>query len=435
MNILITSASNKVWLIQAFKQALMKNGGGQIYAADINKQKIALYYADQYFIVPQSNVTNFIPEIIKLCLQENIKLIIPTRDGELNVFAENKELLEKNNIKVMVANPLTISICQDKYQFYQYCIKHHFDTIKTTLSSDISGVEFPVFIKPRYGSGSENNYIAHTPVKLDQFLKLYDKTDFVIQPVLETDEYTIDLFSDFNGNVISVIPRQRVEVHNGESLIAKTEINQVIIEQASRLAKSLQLIGHNSLQCFYEKQNEQITFIEVNPRYGGGADLGFSAGVLTPDYLIKLMNGKELKPICGNDVNEAGENKPWVDELWMFKYAHQVSLLRKNNSYCENSENNKVYCIDIDGTICTEFCQYEDAKPVKSVIKKINNLYKSGHKIILFTSRGYSSGYNWMPLLKDQMESWGVQYHEIKQGKPFADYYIDNKAINVFDWF
>ncbi len=402
----------------------MKNGGGQVYAADITKQKIALYYADQYFIVPQSNVTNFIPEIIKLCLQENIQLIVPTRDGELKVFSENKELLEKNNIKVMVANPATIKICQDKYQFYQYCIKHHFNTIKTCLSTEFSGIEFPVFVKPRQGAGSQKNFIAKTPEKLKLFLKLYDETDFVVQPFIEAKEYTIDLFSDFNGNVISVVPRQRVEVHNGESLIGKTENNLIIIEKVSNLAISLQLIGHNTLQCFYENLSDQITFIEINPRFGGGSGLGFSAGILTPEFLVQLMNGKEIKAIKDN----------YIDELWMFKYSCHISLLKENDCYYESVGNNKTFCIDIDGTICTEFCQYEDAKPIKSVIKKINNLYNNGHKIILFTSRGYTSGYNWIPPLKQQLREWGVLYHELKQGKPFADYYIDNKAINIVDW-
>ena len=44
------------------------------------------------------------------------------------------------------------------------------------------------------------------------------------------------------------------------------------------------------------------------------------------------------------------------------------------------------YCFDIDGTICTTDCHYEDAKPYKNVIKKINSLYNSGNSIILYTS-------------------------------------------------
>lgn len=424
MNILITSASNKVWLIQAFKKALMKNGGGNVFAVDIDPKKIALSFADQHWLVPKSDNKYFIPELIRLCQQENIQLIVPTRDGELKILSKNRKLFEKNNIKIMVAEVSTIEVCQDKYKFYQYCTEHNFKAVKTYLKNEISEIKFPVFIKPRKGSGAKLDYVAHSKKKLEQFLRLYDEIEFVIQPFIEEQEYTIDLFSDFNGKIISVIPRQRVEVRNGESFIGKTENNQTIIDQASRLAVNLQLIGHNTLQCFYDRQTEHLSFIEVNPRFGGGADLGFSAGVLTPEFLVQLMNGNELKPILDD----------YLGELWMFKYSSHISLLEKNNHYYENIKDNQTFCIDIDGTICTEFCQYEDAEPVKSVIEKVNNLYNNGHKIILYTSRGYSSGFNWIPLLKEQLEKWDVLYHDIKQGKPFADYYIDNKAINVLDW-
>ena len=402
----------------------MRNGGGNVFAADIDTRKIALYFADKHFIVPSSNDKSFIPELINLCQQENIRLIVPTRDGELKILSENIKLFENNNIKVMVSEPETIETCQDKYKFYKYCTEHNFKTIETYLKDDISEIQFPVFIKPRKGSGSQTNFTAPSEKKLKQFLLLYDEIEFVVQPLIEETEYTVDLFSDFNGKVISIIPRQRVEVCNGESTIGKVENNQSIIKKTSELAKSLHLIGHNTLQCFYNNDTEQVSFIEVNPRFGGGADLGFSAGRTTPDYLIQLMNGKEPDVIQAEDA----------DELWMFKYSQHASLLNINEIYYEDLGSNKTYCIDIDGTICTEFCQYEDAKPVKSVIKKINNLYNNGNRIVLFTSRGYSSGYNWIPLLKEQMEEWGVLYHDIIQGKPFADYYIDNKAINVLDW-
>jgi len=425
LNILITSASNKVWLIQAFKKALMKHGGGSVFAADIDTNKIALSFADKCLFTPKSNDPLFIPELVRLCKQENIQLIVPTRDGELKIFSENKALLEKDNIKIMVSNSATIEICQDKYKFYQYCIENDCNTIKTYLRKHTSQISFPVFVKPRKGSGSQKTFIAKNTKKLEQFLTLYDEIEFIIQPLIEEHEYTIDFFSDFNGKVISIIPRKRVEVHHGESTIGKIEKNQTIIKEVNKLAINLGLVGHNTIQCFYNKRNDQVTFIEVNPRFGGGAELGFSAGVLTPEFLIQLINGHELEAIQ-ND---------YADELWMFKYSHHVSLLKINETYCENIENNKTFCIDIDGTICTEFCRYEDAKPVLSVIEKINKLYNGGHKIILFTSRGYSSGHDWLPLLKEQMKKWGVLYHEIRQGKPFADYYIDNKAVNVLDWF
>ena len=94
---------------------------------------------------------------------------------------------------------------------------------------------------------------------------------------------------------------------------------------------------------------------------------------------------------------------------------------------------NKTYCIDIDGTLCTETCAYEDAQPIKKVIDKINKLYKD-NTIILNTARGASSRYDWKPLTEQQLKKWGVKYHNLIMGKPYADYYIDNKAVDILEW-
>ena len=94
---------------------------------------------------------------------------------------------------------------------------------------------------------------------------------------------------------------------------------------------------------------------------------------------------------------------------------------------------NKIFCIDIDGTLCTEGTKYENVQPIQKVIDKINHLYEN-NTIILHTARGASSGYNWKPLTEKQLNQWGVKYHNLIMGKPYADYYIDNKAINVLEW-
>ena len=48
----------------------------------------------------------------------------------------------------------------------------------------------------------------------------------------------------------------------------------------------------------------------------------------------------------------------------------------------------KIFCFDIDGTICTQRKgDYKNAKPYLKVKKAINYLYDNGHTIIFFTSR------------------------------------------------
>ena len=98
------------------------------------------------------------------------------------------------------------------------------------------------------------------------------------------------------------------------------------------------------------------------------------------------------------------------------------------------SEEKLIYCFDIDGTICSTNCHYEDAVPKKDIIQRINKLYDSGHKIILFTARGYTSGIDWSRLTKEQIKDWSVKHHELIMGKPSAHFYIDDRAVNITDW-
>jgi hypothetical protein len=94
-----------------------------------------------------------------------------------------------------------------------------------------------------------------------------------------------------------------------------------------------------------------------------------------------------------------------------------------------------IYCFDIDGTLCTNTDgAYDRAEPCADVIDQINRLYDVGHQILLFTGRGTVTGIDWRPLTEQQLPRWGVRYHKLHMGKPAADVYIDDKAINVADW-
>lgn len=91
----------------------------------------------------------------------------------------------------------------------------------------------------------------------------------------------------------------------------------------------------------------------------------------------------------------------------------------------------KKYVIDIDNTICSQESDYSKANPYIHRIEYINKLYDDGHIICLFTARGYETGIDWEEITKGQLELWGVKYHELIFGKPSADFYIDDKAINA----
>ena len=98
--------------------------------------------------------------------------------------------------------------------------------------------------------------------------------------------------------------------------------------------------------------------------------------------------------------------------------------------------NIKTFVIDIDGTVCTNTDgEYEKAEPYLNRIKKINSLYDLGHKIVMLTARGSTTNIDWTEITRKQLKEWGLNYHELKLGKPYGDYYVDDKAVTEVDFF
>jgi len=96
-------------------------------------------------------------------------------------------------------------------------------------------------------------------------------------------------------------------------------------------------------------------------------------------------------------------------------------------------EGGKKFVFDIDGVIALkrEDLDYSQAQPNEKMIRIINALHDMGNTIALFTARGYVTGIDWSDTTKEQMERWGVKYDELMMGKPNADYYVDDKNLNV----
>ena len=106
----------------------------------------------------------------------------------------------------------------------------------------------------------------------------------------------------------------------------------------------------------------------------------------------------------------------------------------------------KIYVIDLDGTLCTTpddkthendyHCDYMKSKPIPDRIKKVNQLHKEGHIIIIESSRGVLSGKNWFFDTLKQIKGWGLKFDTLRTGKKFmADVYIDDKAVSSNEFF
>lgn len=296
INVLVLSAGRRVELIKCFRNAAEELGlSSKIVAADLTNTAPAIYFADKYYLIPRIGADNYLEEIISICNKDDIALVVPTIDTELLILAQNKDYIEtRTNARVLISDLPVIEICRDKIKSQEFFEANRFGAPKRITDIYSDNIEYPVFIKPLDGSSSINAFRVNNQRELEFFTSYIDKP--IIQEMMFGEEYTVDVFLDFDGEIITVVPRRRLATRSGEIAKGRIVKDREIIADVTRLVHILKPIGHITVQCM--KTDEGIQYIEINPRFGGGAPMAIRAGADSCKNLYRLLMGDTL---CYNE--------------------------------------------------------------------------------------------------------------------------------------
>ena len=174
MNILLTSAGRRGYLVEFFKKAL--GGNGLVHACNSSPVSPAFYYADRHVVTPLIYDDDYIPFLKRYCKENDIKLIVSLFDVDLMVLAKHREEFAAQGVTVVVSAPEVIDICNDKWNTYVFCRDNGFNVPATYRSlEDVKKaladgtINYPVMIKPRWGMGSIAVFEADNEQELDVF--------------------------------------------------------------------------------------------------------------------------------------------------------------------------------------------------------------------------------------------------------------------------
>lgn len=313
INILFTCAGRKVSLIESFRRAMKQlQVDGTIIGTDVSPLSAALNVCDCGYIVPSASDQAYIPTLLSICREREVRLLMPLIDVDLLVLATHKSAFSEIGVLALVSSFDIIRTCRDKRATAHFFSRHEIPTVRTINSRDIENnlVQYPVFIKPSEGSGSAQSFEVCNADDLAFFLAYVP--DPIVQEFARGQEYTIDTLSDLESNVINVVPRKRIEVRAGEISKGVTVKNWQIIEATADLLQKLDVIGPATVQGFYD--GKQLRFTEINPRLGGGVPLTIAAGADYPLQIIRMALGESIEPRIGH----------FVDGLYMFRYEEAV---------------------------------------------------------------------------------------------------------------
>jgi len=318
-NVLVTSAGRRVSLVQYFLHAVSKASGGQVIAVDLNPAlSAACQIADGFEAICSVSDPDYANQLLAVCQRNDVSLVVPTIDTELLLLANlRQEWLEKYNINIVISLPGLVELCRDKRKTGQL-----FDSLgirtPTELGSD--SADYPRFIKPLNGSRSIDIHIVHDASEMTDALA--DTSHYLHQELVDTKrfkEFTVDAYYDAQGTLRGIVPRERIEVRDGEVSKSRTRKGALVTELARLLQDLPGAYGCITLQFFVDLEdltNPEILGIEINPRFGGGYPLTQQAGATYVDWLVlEHFTGQTAEYFDG-----------WTDDLVMLRYDAEVFL-------------------------------------------------------------------------------------------------------------
>ena len=316
LNILLTCIGRRVSLLESFRKAAKELKLKACFlGTDTTEFSPALQLCDRKFLVKPTTHTGYIKQLLSIVKNNKVKLIVPTVDLDLKLLAGNISKFSAMDCRVLVSSEEVIDICQDKRKTYRFLDKNGFataDTISISTALLKKKLNWPCFLKPWDGYASRGNAIVNNRKELLFYSKKIPNA--ICQEFVEGTEYTCDIYVDFNMKVRCVVPRKRIEVRAGEVSKGQVVKNLYIMDRAAKLVETLGAgPGVITLQLFLTGKNK-IKFIEINPRFGGGAPLSIKAGANFPKWILQELIGKKT------NIKFDG----FSDKLVMLRYDSEI---------------------------------------------------------------------------------------------------------------
>lgn len=272
-------------------RALKGNGEREItiVGTDMREEAAGRFFVDRFYTVPAGHSSDYIPRLIEIVERERPDVLFPQSSYEVYPIALHRGAFEERGIKVVVAGPRAIELCNDKGLMYAHLEGTPVPCPQTatcdSLGAFIAAVENlgypdkPVCFKPAVSKGARGFHILsagtdrvdmlihrrieETTMTLEEAAGILKEADpfpsLVVMELIEGQEHTVDVFCR-DGRVLLGFVKTREEIKAGLAMY---------FEMADRpqLRRHAEVVAHElGLDCFANIQFKGDKLLEVNPR-------------------------------------------------------------------------------------------------------------------------------------------------------------------------
>lgn len=314
--VLLSAAGRRVALLRIFRAALDELGlDGAVVAVDRTSLSPAFHVADHSCLVPDPYDRAFVPTVLDVCRETGVRLVVPTHDRELPVYAAAAPRFADEGVNVAIPSVEAVSIGQDKSRTHAWLVANGFPTVRQASLEDALADPvwpLPCIAKPRVGSASIGVQMVRSRADLE---RLDSASGVIVQTLATGLEYTVDVLVDRGRRAVCAVPRRRIEVRAGEVSKGVTVRSERVASLARQVCERLPgAYGAITIQIFHDEATDRADVIEINPRFGGGFPLTWQAGGRYPRWMIEEIVGA---PSTASDDG-------WRDDLVMLRYDEAV---------------------------------------------------------------------------------------------------------------
>lgn len=289
INIMMLGGARRVSMAELFKRSGERIGREVSIISYELMEQVPIALEGKVVVGLRWSDPNVVSDIVRVAKEYEIDIILPFVDGAIEIASKVRPHLPGVFIPV---GDFEIN----QTMFDKVSAAKAFETAGIPIPKTYTAInaKMPAIAKPRKGSASRGIKIFHT---LDELMHLENFNDYLVQEYIENrEEYTVDCYVSQKGEILTVVPRCRLEVMGGEVTRTMTCRNAKLDELSRKVITTFNLRGPATLQFIHDLDRNRYLLMEVNPRLGGGVVCSIFAGAPIADYIIDESRGITLKP-------------------------------------------------------------------------------------------------------------------------------------------
>ncbi|MDY0362209.1 MAG: ATP-grasp domain-containing protein [Desulforegulaceae bacterium] len=295
----------------------LEENGFYLAGADISDECVGRFFTDSFFKVPKAEMEEQVWECYrKIVLETSAEWIISGPENEISVLAKKEKMFADMGCTLFHPSLDVLETITDKMNFYEFAYENGILTPRTVLpdNPELKSMDMPLILKPRKGRGSTGIEIFNC---IPENFNPLDWDDYIVQEFIEGQEYTVDILTDMEGRLLNCIPRRRIKVDSGITVIGKVEKNKELIGIIESLVEKISFKGALCIQFFHSEKDGRYYLTDVNPRFGGGSFLSVRSSESFQRNIVNLLKSR---------WDKLEYNNYDFKELSMYRYYSEVFI-------------------------------------------------------------------------------------------------------------